>query len=66
MKIKNWGWNCENETAKGYVMIAAERYNKEHPEAPITKDMLNCLLGSMSVVFSEKTAEEAYKYYCEN
>lgn len=66
MKIKNWGWNCENETAKGYVMLAVKEWNIENPEEQISTETLNNILSALSSVFSNKTAEEAYKYYCEN
>ena len=65
MQVENWGFNYENETAKGYLLYAIELLNKNEDQAVIDTELRDKLLCSMDWAFDEKTAEEAYDYYCE-
>ena len=65
MQIENWGFNYENETAKGYLLYAIELLRRNESRDVISDELKDKLLCSMDWAFDEKTAEEAYQYYCE-
>ena len=63
MIIDNWGYNCENESAKGYLMIAVKKWNRESPCEKIDEETLKNLLTALGWAFSDCTAQEAFDYY---
>lgn len=66
MTIKNWGFNYENETMRGYILKAYNDWNKYNPEKAIPCIYLEHLLQALTWATDDMTAEEAYNYYCKN
>ena len=66
MKIKNWGYNYENEVMKGYILYALKEIEKNSPKDKLTDEQKKALFNGLSWATSDLTAEEAYNYYCNN
>lgn len=64
--IKNWGSNYENEVMKGYVLYALKEMRKNVPELQLSDEQKDALFNGLRWATSDLTAEDAYKYYCDN
>ena len=65
-EIENWGFNCENETMKGYVLRALKEIERNEPKLALSEEQKNALFNGLRWATSEMTAQEAYEYYCNN
>ena len=64
--IDNWGFNCENETMKGYVLYALKMIRENQPELQLSDEQRKALFAGLNWATSDMTAQEAYDYYCKN
>ena len=65
-EIDNWGFNYENETMKGYVLYALKLMSKDYPELKLSEEQKKLLLNALNWATDDKTAQEAYEYYCKH
>lgn len=65
-EIENWGFACENEVMKGYVLYALEEMKRNTPELQLSEAQKDALMVALNWATSDMTAQEAYKYYLEN
>lgn len=61
--IRNWGFNYENETMKGYVLYALKMIVENEPEFKLSDDQRKALMRGLNWATSDLTAKEAYDYY---
>lgn len=61
--IRNWGFNYENETMKGYVLYAFKMVAENEPEFKLSDDQRKALMRGLNWATSDLTAKEAYDYY---
>lgn len=66
MEIDNWGFNCENEVMKGYILYALKEIEKNEPKHKLTAEQKAALFNGLRWATSDLTAQEAYDYYCNN
>ena len=60
--IPNWNGD-DNQVMKGYILKAADLWNKEYPATAFSKETIDNLLTALRWATEELTAEEAYRYY---
>ena len=60
--IPNWNGD-DNQVMKGYILKAADLWNKEYPTTAFPKETIDNLLTALRWATDELTAEEAYRYY---
>lgn len=65
-EIENWGFNYENETMKGYVLYALKLMSADYPELKLSEEQKKLLLNALNWATDDKTAQEAYEYYCKH
>lgn len=61
--IRNWGFNYENETMKGYVLYAFKMVAENEPEFKLSDGQRKALMRGLNWATSDLTAKEAYNYY---
>ena len=65
-EIENWGFKCENEVMKGYVLYALKMIKENQPELQLSDEQKSALFNGLRWATSDLTAQEAYEYYCNN
>lgn len=62
-KIQNWT-GIENSCMKGYILYALKLMGDECPNLKLSDEQKDMLFNALSWATDDKTAQEAYDYYC--